>query len=144
MSLDIELYTIEETPLDGFIPRIRAIADELSELKDESVEADSAFWNLTTVADELERRKKVRHWERNFPWGECWWKHCKCRELVIRPDENGIDKAAQMIPHLTDAVSHIAALGDKADANQMRMLGFMIDYLGACQQFPDASVYSCR
>jgi hypothetical protein len=144
MSLDIELYTIEETPLDGFIPRIRAIADELFALRYESCDADSSYEKLANVADELERRKKIVHWERNFPWGEKWWQHCKCRELVIRPDENGIDKAAQMIPHLTEAVSHIAALGDKADADQMRMLGFMIDYLGACRQSPDAYIHASR
>ena len=142
MSLDIELYTIEETPLDGFIPRIRAIADELSALKDESVEADSAFWKLANAADELERRKKVTHWERNVSWKEYGGVSPDGVDAVplLSPDAHGIAKASELIPHLDAAIAPLSVTTTNQD--RLRTLAFLVAYRDACQRFPDAMVRS--
>ncbi len=142
MSLDIELYTIEETPLDGFIPRIRAIADELSALRDESCDADSAYWQLVLAADELERRKKVTHWERNVSWREYGGVSPGDVSDVpcLSPSLHGIAKASQLIPHLDAAIAPLSVTTTNQD--RMRTLAFLVAYRDACQRFPDAMVRS--
>jgi hypothetical protein len=142
MSLDIELYTIEETPLDGFIPRIRAIADELFALRDESCDADSAYWKLTLVTDELERRKKVTHWERSVSWREYGGVSPDGVDAVplLSPEAHGITKASQLIPHLDAAIAPLSVTTTNQD--RMRTLAFLVAYRDACQRFPDAMVRS--
>lgn len=143
MSLDIELYTIEETPLDGFIPRIRAIADELSALRDESSDADSAYWQLVLAADELERRQKVTHWERNVSWRE--YGGVSSGDVgdvpCLSPGLHGITKASELIPHLDSAIQPLAVT-TTTDKDRMRTLAFLVAYRDACQRFPDAMVGS--
>jgi hypothetical protein len=142
MSLDIELYTIEETPLDGFIPRIRAIADELSALRDESSDADSAYWKLTIVADELERRQKVTHWERNVSWKEYGGVSPDGVDAapILSPEAHGIGKASELIPHLDAAIAPLSVTTTNQD--RMRTVAFLVAYRDACQRFPDAMVGS--
>lgn len=142
MSLDIELYTIEETPLDGFIPRIRAIADELFALRDESTDAYSAFEKLANAADELERRKKVTHWERNVSWKEYGGVSPDGVDAVpfLSPEAHGIIKASELIPHIDAAIQPPAVT--TTDQDRMRTLAFLVEYRDACQRFPDAMVGS--
>ena len=141
MSLDIELYTIEETPLDGFIPRIRAIADELFALQDRG-EAYSAFEKLANVADELERRKKITHWERNASWREYGGVSAGDVDDVpcLSPELHGITKASELIPHLDAAIAPLLVTTTNQD--RMRTLAFLVEYRDACQRFPDAMVRS--
>lgn len=141
MSLDIELYTIEETPLDGFIPRIRAIADELFALRDWG-DADSAYEKLSNAADELDRRKKVTHWERNVSWKEYGGVSPDGVDAVpfLSPEAHGITKASELIPHLDAAIAPMAVT--MTDQDRLRTLAFLVEYRDACQRFPDAMVGS--
>lgn len=141
MSLDIELYAIEETPLDGFIPRIRAIADELFALRDESTDADSAYEKLANVADELERRKKITHWEWCLAWYAVEWQSVKNHDVILRPFRHGITKSSELVPHLVAAIDQLSAVANHSPA-VTRSLSFLREYLSACQRFPDAFVYT--
>lgn len=141
MSLDIELYTIEETPLDEIATRLRSIADELWSLRDSVSKADEAYDHVDSVAAWMKSACRVTHWTWNLAWYAVEWRSVKCHDLMLRPNYHGIMKASELVPYLVAAIDQLSAVA-KPEPAITRSLQFLREYRDACQRFPDANVYT--
>lgn len=141
MSLDIELYTIEETPLDGIATRLREIAEELWPLRDTVAKADEAYDKVDEIAAWVRNASRVVHWEWNLAWYAVEWQSVKNHDAIIRPNHHGITESLELVPHLVAAIDQLSSVASPSPA-VTRSLSFLREYLAACQRFPDAFVYT--
>lgn len=73
-------------------------------------------------------------------------------EMLWRPDEVGISKAADLIEPLGEGLARLEANPDgyrelnpkNGWGSYEGLVRFTRDYLDACKQYPDADVYACR
>ena len=73
-------------------------------------------------------------------------------EVLWRPDEIGITKAAQLIEPLKDGLANLESDPERFKklnpsngwGSYEGLVSFVRDYLRACEQTPDAEVYACR
>jgi hypothetical protein len=73
-------------------------------------------------------------------------------QYVWRPEENGINTAADMIPHLEQGLSNLLDTSqkfmhlnpDNGWGSYDGLVMFIQQYLRACKEYPDALVEACR